>query len=271
MHMHYSINEQLQRIQNKRIRSKDKSGMLQTRIWLENLFRTNGIGRRELEGKIGTRNSEPSGIVLKWLKGEHSVKESRVTTIASIFSGSDLVYKLPIFKLLKDKPLTRPELSRIMKPYISSFGGFECWDFAHPPMQKENMGVPFPPCWIYDTEALIERGDIWGFTAILYLVRMAEAERNAIDHLEYMKCLYRALPGLCRNILFYRRWKDTYQCVKHIHYREPTSVLLMRPIDSVLERQILSNEHITRRVFRPRNPRTWRYIELELPYEEAGF
>lgn len=269
--MHYSINEQLQRFKKKRIASKDVSGVLQTRIWLKNLFKTHRIGRRDMEDKIRAHDSEPTGIVLRWLKGEHAVKESRVSSIASVFEGSDRVYRLPIFKLLKDKPLTKPMLLKIMKPYISNFGGFECWNFPEAPQQKENMGIPFPPSWLYDTEALIERGDIWGFTAILYLVRMAEAERNSIDHLDYMKCLYRALPGLCRNTLFYKRWRDTYQCVKHIHYREPTSVLLMRPRNRVLAKQIQSKTHVTRRVLRPRCPKTWRFTELELPYEEAGF
>ena len=71
-----------------------------------------------------------------------------------------------------------------MKPYTTSFERFEFWNFPDSPRQKENMGAPFPPSWVYDTEALIERGDIWGFTALLYLVRMAEAERNAIGHLK---------------------------------------------------------------------------------------
>ncbi len=269
--MHYSIYEQVQRFSKKRMPSNDQSGKLQTRIWLENLFRENKIGRRELEREISPPNSEPSGIVLKWLKGEHSVKESRVTKVASIFDGSDLVYKLPIFKLLKNKPISRSEISRIMKPYISNFQGFKCWTFPDIPRQKENKGVPFPPTWIYDVETLVERGDIWGFTAILYLVRMAEAERNAIYHLEFMQYLYRALPGLCRNVLFFRRWKDTYQCVKDIHFREPTSVLAVQSIDSVLKRQIFSKVHITRRMFRPRDPITGLHTELELPYKKASF
>lgn len=92
------------------------------------------------------------------------------------------------------------------------------------------MDIPFAPCLISGGEGLVERGDIWEFTAILYLVRMAEVS-NSHKHLNYMKFAYQALPGLRRDKRFRKRWREALDCLKNIHYRNPASMQFLRPID----------------------------------------
>ncbi|MBE8718560.1 hypothetical protein [Cellvibrio polysaccharolyticus] len=264
--MHRTIFEVMSKSSKKRTSSKTTVGTLQTRIWLENLLRTHKISRKDFTKKIGAENGDPTGIVLRWLKGLHTVKESRVENLAKIFEGSDAPYKLPLFKLLRNRPLTKADLFKIMSPYMR----ISWWIFPDP-KQPENMGLSFPPCLINDTDTLIERGDIYGFTAILYLVRIAEAEKDAIAHFYYMGAAYSALPGLCRNQLFRKRWREVLDCLQSIHCRVMTSMFIVKPIPSVIETQIFSKYHITRRIFRPIDPETSRLIELQKPFEIADF
>jgi hypothetical protein len=268
--MYYSIRERIVHLLGKKISSKDESAVLQTRIWLENIFRTYGIGRHELSGQIGAVGAESTGIVLKWLKGIHAAKKGQVKKMASIFEGSDYAYELPLFKLFMDKPISKAQLNRIMEPYIFTSGLFKLWKFPYPD-HSENKGRPFPPCLINDTEALIERGDLYGFTAILYLLRMAETERDALNHAHYVACAYSALPSLCRQRLFTKRWKEVLDCLRSLHYRLPTSILLVRPIVPIIRKQIFSAEHITRQSLRPRDPVTGTFTELELPYQTPEY
>lgn len=58
---------------------------------------------------------------------------------------------------------------------------------------------------------------------------------------------------------------------KNIHYQEVMSILLVRRIDAISERQIFSSEHITRRLLRPRAPGAHRIAKLETPYDLAEF
>ena len=57
---------------------------LQTRLWLEALFRDNLINRKTLEEVI-SEGDEPSGQVLKWLKGKNTVSASKVSRIDKIY------------------------------------------------------------------------------------------------------------------------------------------------------------------------------------------
>lgn len=268
--MHRTIFETMSKSSQKRTSSKTTVGTLQTRIWLENIFRTHRISRKEFTKKIGTGNGDPTGIVLRWLKGLHTVKESRVENLAKIFEGSDAPYKLPLFKLLRNRPLTKADLFKIMSPYMHSSKSISLWIFPEP-KQPENLEFSFPHCLINDIETLIERGDIYGFTAILYWVRIAEAEKDADAHFYYMAAAYRSLPGLCRNQLFRKRWREVLDCLQSIHCRVMTSMFLLKPIPSVIEAQIFSKSHITRRILRPRDPTTHRFIELQQPFEIADF
>jgi hypothetical protein len=268
--MRYSIKERLYHLMKKRTPSKNEAEILRTKIWLENIMQNHGVGRQELSKMIDTKGGESTRTVSRWHKGTHAAKQKQVNEIAKIFEGSELIYNLPVFRLLMNKPIRKAELTKIVAPYISKIAGLQCWVFPDP-CHPENKGRPFPPCFINDAETLIERGDLYGFTAIIYLVRLAEAERNALDHMQYMKCAYRALPGLCRHPSFTEYWKEALNCLKLIHYRVTTSILLVRPIVEVIEKQILSQEHITRTVLRPRDPETQQFTELETPYELADF
>ncbi len=268
--MNYTIRERLLRLEGKKLSSKYSSDILQTRVWLESLFRDEKISRLEFTQKIKPEGGESTGIVLLWLKGKHTVKANQVEKISGIFPGSEVSYNHPIFKLLRNKPISKANLKKIVAPFIQTFGGVDYWIFPQP-THKENMGLPSLPCMINDTSSLIERGDIYGFTSILYLLRMAEVKNRALDHQQYIKDVYQAMPGLCRHKYFQKRWSELFECVFQLHCRVPTSILLVRPKISVIKEQIHSPSHITRLKLRPKDPNTQRFSELALTYEETNF
>lgn len=267
--MELTISENISRMSGRRLHKKHHSEVLRTRIWLEQIFRTHRINRFEFANIINAEN-EPTGIVNKWLKGEHAVKKNRVMRIAKTLEGSDLAYLLPIFELLKDKPYSTSTLDKLMAAYIVDFGGLKCWKFPEAEhCEKFDLHPSYTP--IFNTQDLIERGDVYGFAGILYLLRRAEAEKKALMHLEFIKDAYQAFPGMCRTSPIRNRWKEALECLTIIQARVPTSVLLVRPNLDVIQKQIEAKTHITRRALRPRNKDTQRFLDLEEAFQCAEF
>lgn len=267
--MDFTISENISRMTGRRLNKKHHSEVLRTRIWLEQIFRTQRINRREFTNIINPEN-EPTGIVLKWLKGEHTVKKNRVMRIAKTFEGSDSAYLLPMFELLKDKPYSKRTLDKLMAEYLADFGGLKCWKF---PEAADNKNFALQPSTIpiSNTQGLIERGDVYGFAGILYLLRRAEAEKNTLLHLNYIQDAYQAFPGMCRTTPIRKRWEEALECLMIIHARVPTSLLLVRPNVDVIQKQIQAKTHITIRALRPRNKDNHRFLDLEEAFQCAEF
>jgi|GEM_PF-1078244 len=266
----HTVAETLLQIRGERLSSKDPADVLRTRIWLETIFREHRLSRRDVMKLLFNKGGFQSGIVLKWLKGHPSVKPRNVIKLAGVLPGSDFVYHLPLFDLLRNKPMKKSQLDQLIKVYCTPSGPLQFWQFPQPESGGSNK-FPIPPGFLFDSNALFERGDYYGLMGILYLVRKAEAENKPDEHLDYLKDAYRALPGACRHHYFRTRWRELYRCVFAIHSRVPTSLMLLRPKLSIIESQVTARTHITQRASRPRHPLTCRFSELELPYEQAGF
>ncbi|MEZ5506442.1 MAG: hypothetical protein R3F38_10880 [Gammaproteobacteria bacterium] len=267
--MHLSLDEKIVRMTGNRLNKKTEAEVLQTRIWLENIFRTRKISRGEFTKKI-SKNQEPTGIVLKWLKGIHAAKNSQVSEISKLFPGSQEIYLWPVFELLKNKPIPVSKLDSLMSEYIVTLAKLKCWDFPQP-VHANQGDYPFPPIYLYDSEGLFERGDVFGFTGILYLVRKAEAERDSDRHFDAMMHAYRAFPAMCRTTPILSRWREALHCLRLIHARVLTTTMLLRPNIDIIEKQIMSKTHITRRISRERDQLTGRFSDIELPFQIAGF
>lgn len=267
--MRYTDAEALLRLKGERLPSTDRCDTLRTRIWLETIFREHQLSRDGVAKLLPLGDGEPSGIVLQWLKGKHAAKPSRAARLAKILPGSDFVYNLPLFDLLRNKPVRKSQFDQWVSHYQNPDDRIPLWRFPQPE-QSQPSRFPVPPCLLFDSNALFERGDVYGLIGILYLVRKAEVENDAEAHLDYLKDAYRALPGACRHRAFRRHWREFYNCLLAIHARVPTSLLLLRPEPNVIEAQVTAKTHVTRRILRPRDPLTHRFTELELPFVQAS-
>lgn len=265
--MHETPAELYSKLQRGRRSSKGPVDILRTRVWLEALLRQPGVSRKDIGAALSS--GEPSGIVLRWLKGEYAAKPGSVSRLAKAFPGSDEIYRLPLFDLLQNRPLRLADLQRITSQYFVSAGPLRYWDFPCAEQvtdsgQRMRLLVLEP-----DSSSLFERGDINGFIGILYLLRKAEASGDAFAHFTYLCDAYRSLPGACRHVALRNRWRELLDCLELVSARVPTSTMLIQPSREIMERQIKSKTHITRRIQRPRDPKTLRFLELEVPYTVA--
>lgn len=266
--MRRTVPEQLAYLTNKRLSRVDPIDKLQTRIWLESVFRDFKISRHELQ-TILSDGEESSGIVLKWLKGNHVAKPSSVLRVEHYFPGSSRLLELPLFTLMRNKPIRKKQLLSLMSPYIAE-NSIPMWNL--PSSQNgDKRFFAMPSIFLQDSDALFQRGDLYGFQSILFLMRMAESQNNQLMYLHYLKDAYRALPGLCRYRYFTNRWEAFLDAMIGLQSRMPLTAMLVKPNKNIIKEQINSTSHITLRAFRPRNPESLRFVDLQEPYYEASF
>lgn len=240
---------------------------LQTKIWLDCIFREHGLGQTELETII-TKGAEPTRQVYKWLRGDNCVTKAKVMQVDKNIPGSQEVFNLPLFDLLKNVAIRKAELDRIVSDYIDSSNELLFWRLPESYKGKTD-GSPIPIIHPDNLDMLYQRGGIFSFIAILYLVRRAEAEGDTYLHLEAVKHAYKSFPSIARHQDFISHWQDLFRAFRLIHLRVTTTFLLVQPDIGVIKQQIESENFITLRELRPRHPITHRFIDNDPPYKES--
>jgi hypothetical protein len=242
---------------------------LRTRIWLDGLFDEYGINNIHLQEIIGG-GKESSGIVNKWLNCTHAVSPRLVEKVNSFFPQSSAVFELPVFELLRPRRIKRPKLNKLFNPYIARYGNELYWEFPQP-THKELQNRRLLPILLDDNTTLFYRGDLYGFMGILYLLRASEIEGNFCDFVYYLGQAYRAFPGFARTNYFRSYWPDLLHHLEILSYRMAGAPFVIRPRKKTIRNQINSEEHVTWRGLRPRDPGNGRFTELERPYTLATF
>lgn len=244
---------------------------LQTISWIKTTFHDYKVSPETLQSNVFKKgdDDDASGIVYKWLRGEHHASKTSVNRVAEQYPGSGDIFNSPIFQLLENKRITKAKLEKIISPYLSE-PPLRIW---HLPFDDQNVnGLPVSLITHeIDSDTLFQRGDIYGFMAILYLVRKAEIENDLSNHIFYMKDAYRAFPAFCKNRYFNHNWDDYLTALVKIQSRMSASLYLLIPDFDTIKRQALSQQLITLRVLRPMDPMTHRFIPLKEPYREASF
>jgi len=235
---------------------------LRTRIWLESILRSNKIDLSTLSSSY-YKDSEPTGTIIRWLKGKHAVSNKCISKLNEIYPRSSEVYNLPIFDLLEIN-ISRSKVKKLKKKYLKkpkylkypdsdtdSEELFYLWNFP------ENRKLPYHLQEIekFDSDNLVKRKDIHGFTAILILLREAELDRNCLYHEIYLKSAYKALAWVCRDTTFKYRWHELYEALKDVHFNMHSSYRLIQPKRHVIK-DIIFNKKNTKN---------------ELPYISYGY
>ena len=249
-------------------KSRPLVSKLQTRIWLDCIMREHQLDKAQLESKL-SNGSDPKGQVYKWLRGDNCVTESKVRQIEKVLAGSNEVFNLPVFDLLQNKPITKPQLRRLISPYSDNTDDLIFWRLPEKYKGKED-GISIPIILPDNLDMLYQRGGIFSFIAILYLVRRAETEGDTYLHLEAVKHAYKSFPSLARHQDFIGHWQGILKAFQLIHLRVTTSALLVQPDIDIIKKQIESDNFITLRELRPRHPVTHRFEDNETPYREAA-
>lgn len=289
--------EKLKRIHGSKPSRKTPAKIFQTRVWLENIFATHHIGLKEFEQRIRGAG-EKSYLPTKWLKGLNCASRNAANKVEKIFPGSIDIYNLPLYDLIENKPLTKKSVFALTNCYHSSSKNLYTWKFPNdwgvtpssgdshkkfkpvdnlPDWQVPNDGYGgmlsplLPPPLREDSNALVSRGDIFGFISIIALIREAECNLDHEAFQLHIMNAYRALPAVARLKVFKRRWHELLDLLKSLHSRVPLSQLSFRADKDILKQQIEAEFYITTREIRPRDPTTFRFIENPDPVVFATF
>ena len=182
-------------------RQRKPNTSLRGYVWFEYVLWRKGWTRKDMEKYQSTysRNTLAS----KWHNREVSPSDRWVKKMAEEVPGSRRLYDLPLWQLLEDKELSIARINSLMSDYCV---GEKILPYRFP--DDDLTTTDRKPVVVYrnDSHGLFERGDIYGFMAIVALVREAEvlanktkaAERSEenLDHEYHMSNLYRALPAL---------------------------------------------------------------------------
>ncbi len=212
-----------------------------------------------------------SGLVYKWDSGESLATRRSVKRIAKDFPESMDMYDMPLYPLLEDLRLSHVQIRNLMRMYKDAEGSI--FPYAFPNDEELRIQRRFVPTLTReDSMSLFARGDIYGFTAIVALVREAEAVGDAEMHWVHAANMYRAIPAVCRLPWFRDTAPLLWECVETIHRRGsvPHTVLEFDVDWNVIRNQIEAPTHETIRERRPRDPVTRRFVDLADPIRYRG-
>lgn len=245
--------------------------VLRTCVWLSNIFEAYSLSEVEFTSALaGEKDS--TGMVSRWKRGQHAVKARSLGKIEALgFRNTRWIAELPIFNLLDVRPLSEAKLLRLVSGYLLTFNRskFRYWSFPSS-ITDQLAGVNTPIAMEHDADALLERDDIYGLTGILYLFRLSEARKDQELYLHYLKYAYRAIPGLRTVKAFKQHWEGFYDCIRSHHILDSSAFRLLKPQKDMLERLMDGRVIPARRVLRPQDRRTLRYIKDQEPFVELS-
>lgn len=238
------------------------SDHLRSNCWLEFVIQHCGSLQRFAKALYGKKTD--SKLVGKWLKGLHVPTRSSAENLEEAAPGSLALFDLPLWKLLKNRPMGIKEIDRLMAPFRTDPNcWWQYWSFPNDEelrVQYRSGGVTVRA----DLDGLFQRGDVYGFTAIVAAVRTYEVQGNEL-HGEACAAMYRALPALYKLPWFASQRESLEACLNALRVRVWSSALKFDVDWDVINRQAADPEFQPKRELRKREPYTLRFEQLEDP------
>ena len=245
------------------------SDALLARVVYTYLLMKTGLTTKELSEHIvepilaSSRGEEgdSSGIAYKWEAGQLMSRkwQQRLEPHAP---GLTALCEHPVFHLLGDFPITKNAAEKCLSRWRGH--QFHYWLFGDEEQRiAERRYVE--TSLRSETQPLVERGDLDGFTIILGLMRFAEAANDSHSHVLQSRDLYRALPAVARIPWFKAHRQLLCYCVQRAHHRDTLSWQHWGVDWKVINAQIDAEVHETIRYRCPRDPRDGRFITPKDP------
>jgi hypothetical protein len=245
------------------------SDALLARVAYTYVLQKTGLTTKELSERIveptlaGSRAEErdSSGIARKWEAGQlmSGKWQARLEPHAS---GLTAICTHPVFHLLGDFPITKNAADRCLSRWRGP--QFHHWIFGDE--EQRIVERRYVETWLRsDTQPLVERGDLDGFTVILGLMRYAEAANDSHAHVMHSRDLYRALPAVARIPWFKEHRQLLCYCVQRVHLRDTLSWQHWGVDWETINAQIDAEVHETIRYRCPRDARDGRFITPKDP------
>ncbi|MEB2239553.1 hypothetical protein [Xanthomonas campestris] len=155
-------------------------------LWLDHAIWLSGLPEKEFSDVYIRRGRSDSKLVEKWRKGMATPSATSARALEGKLPGTRWVFELPLFPLLADQPLSPAALARLTQGVIG-VGEVGLREFRLPDGSYD---------WL--SRNLVWRADLWGLSAIVIMMRFAEAEADDHEHMETSMNAFRALPALLR-------------------------------------------------------------------------
>jgi len=207
-----------------------------------------------------------SKLIGKWLSGKNQVGRRSAEKPEKIAPGALAFFDLPLWSLLEDRMMGAQDVDKLMVQFRwpnprPAFGPY--WSFPNDQdmLRQHRYGGTVIRA---DTDGLFQRGDLYGFTAIVAAVRHAEAA-DPMRHTAACADMFRCLPALYKLPWFEQHRALLESCVHAIRSRVWVSLVAFDVDWDVINRQTADVEYQPKRELRMRDPLTWAFKALEDP------
>lgn len=241
------------------------STKLRTLLWLHQGIHV--CGSVECFRQVIYAGKGDSKLVEKWIRGKSHPRSDTAARLDESVAGLFPVFRLA--ELLRNRPLSAESIEKIMAPFRTDATGEDVWVF--PNDDTHRVDGRFKSHFDReDTRAFVERGDMYGFLAIVAAVRMEEADGDGRDYRRFCADMYRAIPAILKIPWVAPARALLEQCVDAIRFRYAYSATTLSVDWNVIERQAADAAFEPNRELRKRDPETGRFVELEDPVVYCG-
>lgn len=232
---------------------------LRGRLWFSYVLHSQEWDVNEFADQ-GIRNSlDYHRLVPKWESGKLVPDYTSAKELEADRPGTIWAFELPLFPLLANKELSVREIWRLMRPYMTG-ESLPYWSFPNDKTRDHEITILKE-----DSQGLFQQGDIYGFMAILSLVRESETLRDTDMHLAHLANLFRAVPAIGKLPWIKPHVPLLRECLEIISSRRPSALVDIRVDWDVIQKQIEDPEFSPNRELRPWRPNTGRFLDIEDP------
>lgn len=227
--------------------------------WLGNALRVSGLEPGQFAREYIHRGRSESGLLKKWLHGDvHPTRQSAEQVERSL-PGTLWVFESDMWTLLSDSHIRPTAVEHIIEALSS--GGYWSFPIVEGAIPVKNEVL----CLVEDTQRLVYRGDLWGFVGALALTRLYESSGRFVQHCIASQDMFRALPGALKEPWLRPLCGDLLRQLGKLKSRVPYASMMYDIDEDVIVRQADDPEFEPFRDWRRRDPKTYRFLEIEDP------
>lgn len=244
---------------------------LRTTAWLNYALTQSGcVTWPEFDKLYVERGRSRSQLGEKWRKGTVEPQRRSAMKVNEGLPGTLAVFDSPLWVLLENRPFSQSEIERIMSDYRPEKS--RCipffWLFPDDEVRWTQWRCA-PTLTVLDTGGLVHRGDMWGFIALLWTMRYAEAVGDQELHHRASEDMYRAMPMALREPWLAEYATEFFKLTEAIRARSMYSFYLFDVDFDVIKRQAMDPTYEPVRELRPQDPVTGRFQEVDDPVLQA--
>lgn len=148
--------------------NRDSADILRSLVTLSYGLRATGLSPTAFGKKyVDRRLDDGSALVRKWASGKTAAGRRSIARLEPAVPGILALYSHPVFDLLRDRQIGRRGIASLLSRYRNPSGQFPPWWFGDEYERFPELRF-IPIVLREDTSALWQRGDMDGFTVILF-------------------------------------------------------------------------------------------------------